>query len=138
MINGPYNKVKESFAKDISFTAWPISEKRLTEPKSQSEIPYQVAFEASNDPQKEQLAQALHSFAESQDQGAVGGSTWDMSRWPVNIRLFEQRLGLMPSTRGGFIWPGHSQLKIKVGGGGPASVMEQQGSPSPGTLRQRD
>lgn len=138
MINGPYNRVKDSFARDISFTAWPIPEKRLTEPRSQSEIPYQVAFEASNDPQKEQLAEALHSFAESQDQGAVGGSTWDMSRWPANLRLFEQRPGPMPSTRGGFVWPGHSQLKIKIGRGGLAPVTEQQGGPRPGTPRHRD
>ena len=56
--------------------------------------------------------EALQSFSEMQDQGAVGGSTWDMSRWPANLRLIDERSGAMSWTRGGFVWPGHSQLKV--------------------------
>ena len=109
---GHRNRLHGTFAKDVSFTVWPISTKALTDPKSRLQVPYQVAFESGNSPHKERLAEALHNFAEAQDQGAVGGSTWDMSRWPANLKLLDERPGPTPSTRGGFVWPGHWQLKI--------------------------
>ena len=112
MKTGHYDRLHEILAKEVSFTAWPISAQALTDSKSQLEVPYQVAFESGNNPRKERLAEALHSFAEAQDQGAVGGSTWDMSRWPANLKLLDERPGPLPSTRGGFVWPGHWQLKI--------------------------
>ena len=115
LIKGRHNKVDIILTKDVSFTAWPIPGKALAEAKSQPEVPYQVAFESSNNPRKERLAEALHNFAEAQDQGAVGGSTWDMSRWPANLRLLDERPGPLPSTRGGFLWPGHLELKIGKG-----------------------
>ncbi len=115
MMKESHNKVHRMFTKDVSFTAWPISIKALAEAKTQPEVPYQVAFESSNNPRKERLAEALHNFAEAQDQGAVGGSTWDMSRWPANLRLLDERPGPLPSTRGGFLWPGHLELKIGKG-----------------------
>ena len=115
MMKGRHNKVHKIVTKDVSFTAWPISVKALTEAKGQPEVPYQVAFESSSNPRKERLAEALHNFAEAQDQGAVGGSTWNMSRWPANLRLLDERPGPLPSTRGGFLWPGHLELKIGKG-----------------------
>ena len=115
MMKGRHNKAHRILTKDVSFTAWPISVKALTEAKSQPKVPYQVAFESSNNPRKERLAEALHNFAEAQDQGAVGGSTWDMSRWPANLRLLDERPGPLPLTRGGFFWPGHLGLKIGKG-----------------------
>lgn len=113
---GPSHGIENQGREDIFFTAWPISERALARARSQSEVPYQVAFESSNDPKKERLAEVLHGFAEAQGQDAVGGSTWDMPRWPANLRLAGERPGPMPSTRGGFVWPGHSQLKIGKGG----------------------
>ncbi|BDA51887.1 Uncharacterized membrane protein ycf78 (chloroplast) [Coccomyxa sp. Obi] len=133
-----YGRFSNMFASGVSFTAWPIPEQLLTKPKSQSDVPYHVAFATSGGPQKQGLAEALQSFSEIQDQGAVGGSTWDMSRWPANLRLIDERSGAMSWTRGGFVWPGHSQLKVfgersgnkasQVRGGEPP-----QGVPSDGT-----
>lgn len=108
-----YGRFHKMFATGVSFTAWPISEQLLTRPKGQSDVPYSVAFDSSSDPKKQGLAEALQSFSEMQDQGAVGGSTWDMSRWPANLRLIDERSGAMPSTRGGFVWPGHSTLRVR-------------------------
>lgn len=107
-----YGRFNKMFAAGVSFTAWPIPEQLLTRATEQSEVPYSAAFDSSNDPKKQGLAEALQSFSEMQDQGAVGGSTWDMSRWPANLRLIDERSGAMPSTRGGFVWPGHSPLRI--------------------------
>lgn len=107
-----YGRFSNMFASGVSFTAWPIPKQILAKPKSQSDVPYHVAFATSGGPQKQGLAEALQSFSEMQDQGAVGGSTWDMSRWPANLRLIDERSGAMSWTRGGFVWPGHSQLNI--------------------------
>ena len=107
-----YGRFSNMFGSGVSFTAWPIPEQLLAKPKSQSDVPYHVAFATSGGPQKQGLAEALQSFSEMQDQGAVGGSTWDMSRWPANLRLIDERSGAMSWTRGGFVWPGHSQLKV--------------------------
>jgi hypothetical protein len=107
-----YGRFNNMFATGVSFTAWPIPEQLLAKPKGQSDVPYAVAFDSSSDPKKQGLAEALQSFSEMQDQGAVGGSTWDMSRWPANLRLIDERSGAMASTRGGFVWPGHSPLRV--------------------------
>ena len=109
---GHHSRLHGTFAKDVSFTDWPISMKTLADSKSQLQVPYQLAFESGKSPRKERLAEALHNFADAQDQGAVGGSTWDMSRWPANLKLLDERPGPVSSTRGGFVWPGHWQLKI--------------------------
>ena len=107
-----YGQFNNMLATGVSFTAWPIPEQLLERPKDQSDVPYSIAFDSSSDPKKQGLAEALQSFSEMQDQGAVGGSTWDMSRWPANLRLIDERSGAMPSTRGGFVWPGHSPLRV--------------------------
>lgn len=107
-----YGRFNKMLATGVSFTAWPIPEQLLAKPKEQSNVPYVVAFDSSNDPKKQGLAEALQSFSDMQDQGAVGGSTWDMSRWPANLRLMDGRSGAMSATRGGFVWPGHSPLRV--------------------------
>lgn len=106
-----YGRFNNIFATGVSFTAWPIPEQLLSKPKEHSDVPYSVAFDSNSDSKKQGLAEALQSFSEMQDQGAVGGSTWDMSRWPANLRLIDERSGAMSSTRGGFVWPGHAPLR---------------------------
>lgn len=106
-----YGRFNNMFATGIAFTAWPIPEQLLAKPQAQSDVVYSVAFDSSSDPRKQGLAEALQNFSEMQDQGAVGGSTWDMSRWPANLRLIDERAGTMASTRGGFVWPGHASLR---------------------------
>lgn len=106
-----YGRFNKMFATGVSFTAWPIPDPLLAKPKGESHVPYSVAFDSGSDPKRQGLAEALQSFAEMQDQGAVGGNTWDMSRWPANLRLVDERSDVMSSTRGGFIWPGHAPLR---------------------------
>lgn len=109
--NKAYGRFQRIFAKGAAFTAWPIPQDLLAKPRSLSRVPYNVAFDSSSDPQKQTVAEKLQFFSAMEDQGAVGGSTWDMSRWPANLRLIEDRAGVVPWTRGGFVWPGHAELK---------------------------
>jgi hypothetical protein len=109
--NKAYGRFQRIFAKGAAFTAWPIPQDLLAKPRSLSRVPYNVAFDSSRDPQKRTVAEKLQFFSAMEDQGAVGGSTWDMSRWPANLRLIENRSGVVPWTRGGFVWPGHAELK---------------------------
>lgn len=104
-----YGRFNDLLSRGVVFTAWPIQSEHLVVPKSQSGIPYQVAFEAAQDPQKTALAAGLEIFGEN-TQGAEGA--WEMSSWPPNIGLRDDLAAVVPSTRGGFVWPGHAQLRL--------------------------
>jgi len=117
ILTGKYGRFDHVFSQQISFTAWPLPEEILVTPKNKLKIPYNLAFDSSKNPNKQRLAESLDVFAEMQDQGGVGGNTWDMARWPSNLRMIESRPETMPFTRGGFVWPGHSQLKFKFNRG---------------------
>lgn len=104
-----YGRFNELLSKGIVFTAWPLPTDQLAVPKSQSSIPYQVAFESAQDPQKTALANSLELFGENTE-GAEGA--WEMSSWPSNLGRIDDIAAVVPSTRGGFVWPGHAQLRL--------------------------
>ena len=93
----------------FAFTAWPLSTEQLMEPKSQSTIPYQVAFELAQDPQNTSLAYGLELFAEKM--GDEDGE-WEFDTWPPNLGRIGNIANVVPPTRGGFLWPGHAQLRL--------------------------
>ena len=49
-----------------------------------------------------------------QDQGSVGGNNWEMSYWPTNLRLLDEKPEPLAYKRGGFVWPGHSSLRFHL------------------------
>jgi hypothetical protein len=104
-----YGRLTPLLSRNILFTAWPIKRDTLVAPKSQSTVPYQAAFKSGQDPQEKPLAESLDIFGEHAD-GLEGA--WDMSAWPPNLRLKDDLPKLFPSTRGGFLWPGHQQLRL--------------------------
>jgi hypothetical protein len=104
-----YGRFNALLSRDIVFTAWPIQRDTLLVPKSQSSIPYQVAFESDQDPKQKDLGDSLKIFGENAD---AFEEAWEMSSWPPNLRLKDQVAGIIPTRRGGFVWPGHAQLRL--------------------------
>ena len=78
------------------------------------EVPYQFGFTSAADPKNRTMNEALDSFAKMQDQGSVGGNSWEMSCWPPNLRLLDDKPEPMAYRHGGFVWPGHSALRFHL------------------------
>ena len=95
----------------VHFTSWPLSD---VYKNSGLVVPHQVGFNSAADPRNKRLTEALDSFAKMQDQGSVGGNNWEMSYWPTNLRLLDEKPEPLAYKRGGFVWPGHSSLRFHL------------------------
>jgi hypothetical protein len=93
--------------KKIDFTTWPLSETILEKPKDNSTIPYNVLYEQIRDPQNKLIAESLNELPDP---------AWKFETVPANFKKMDpDKLNdVLPPTRGGFIWPGHSYLKINL------------------------
>ena len=93
--------------KKIDFTTWPLSETVLAKPKNESTIPYNVLYEQIRDPQNKLIAESLNELPDP---------AWKFETVPANFKKVDpDKLNdVLPPSRGGFIWPGHSSLKINL------------------------
>ena len=78
------------------------------------QVPHQFGFTSAADPKNQKMNEAFDSFAKMQDQGSVGGNSWEMSCWPPNLRLLDDKPEPMAYRHGGFVWPGHSALRFQL------------------------
>ncbi len=78
------------------------------------EVPHQFGFTSAADAKNQKMNEAFDSFAKMQDQGSVGGNSWEMSCWPPNLRLLDDKPEPMAYRHGGFVWPGHSALRFHL------------------------
>lgn len=92
--------------KKIDFTMWPLTQKFLEEPKSKSKIPYNVLYEKVSDLQN----------VDALDQAIDVDWEFEFETVPPNLaKIDPNKLNeVVPPTRGGFIWPGHSYLKLNL------------------------
>lgn len=91
--------------KKVDFTMWPLPVTMLDKPKSALSMPYTLLYEQLNDPKNKVIAEALSNL----EDGA-----FQLETVPSNFKKndLDQLNDVVPPTRGGFIWPGHSYLKI--------------------------
>ena len=134
----------DQVTKEVHFTSWPLhqlidapsalldGEKSVkllsgkdgedsvfleTDPEERDrlqEVPHQFGFTSAADPKNRKMSEAFDSFAKMQDQGSVGGNSWEMSCWPPNLRLLDDKPEPMAYRHGGFVWPGHSALRFHL------------------------
>nr|YP_009105240.1 hypothetical chloroplast RF1 [Pseudochlorella signiensis]AIT93866.1 hypothetical chloroplast RF1 [Pseudochlorella signiensis] len=91
--------------KKVDFTTWPLTKTNLEKPKEDLKIPYNVLYEQISDPQNKLLAESLKDLE---------GSPWTFETVPPNLKKIDPDKinDVLPPTRGGFVWSGHSSLKI--------------------------
>ena len=91
--------------KKVDFTMWPLPITMLDKSKSALSMPYTLLYEQLNDPQNKLIAEPLQDLEDP---------TWQFKTVPPNFKKIDpdQFNNVVPPTRGGFIWPGHSYLKI--------------------------
>ena len=120
----------DQVTKGVHFTSWPLSplldgeksvvkgsvllENGLLQGDRLQEVPHQLGFTSAGDPKNHKMNEAFDSFAKMQDQGSVGGNSWEMSCWPPNLRLLDDKPEPMAYRHGGFVWPGHSVLRFHL------------------------
>ncbi len=106
------SQLKKIFNKtnQIDFTMWPLPENVLQQSKNSLTIPYTLLYEQLNDPKNTHLATLLSSL-EYEDWQEERSNTI-----PSNLKKLDpdQLTDVVPPNRGGFIWPGHSYLKINL------------------------
>lgn len=90
----------------IDFTIWPLPQNTLEQPKSKSKIPYSVLYENISDLQN----------VDALNQAKDVDWEFEFETVPPNLKKFDTNKfnEVVPPTRGGFIWPGHSYLKIDL------------------------
>lgn len=127
----------DQVTKGVHFTSWPLhhaptplldvrgedvegsvfletDSDKLVQGDRLQEIPHQLGFTSAGDPKNQKMNEVFDNFAKMQDQGSVGGNSWDMSCWPPNLRLLDDKPEPMAYRHGGFVWPGHSALRFHL------------------------
>lgn len=91
--------------KKVDFTMWPLPITMLEKSKSALSMPYTLLYEQLNDPQNKLIAESLPDLEDPASK---------FKTVPPNFKKIDpdQLNDVVPPTRGGFIWPGHSYLKI--------------------------
>ena len=102
--------------KKVDFTMWPLPKTILEKGKGSSTIPYTVLFEQLSDPENQMIADFLQG-------SEMTDADWELGTVPPNLMKIDTDLrkididklqDVVPPNRGGFIWPGHSYLKINL------------------------
>lgn len=91
--------------KTVDFTMWPLPTTILEKPKSDLPMSYTLLYEQLNDPQNKLIAESLQDLEDP---------AWKFKTVPPNFKKIDpdQLNDVVPPSRGGFVWPGHSYLKI--------------------------
>ena len=93
----------------IDFTMWPLTKNLLEKQKSSSTIPYTVLYEQLDATKANAIKRILGLRGEDSELGSMP---------PVLNKILEVApanfTGVVAPTRGGFIWPGHSYLKMSL------------------------
>ena len=106
----------------LPFTAWPIDQEGLSQPKSTSKVPYETSFDCANDPIKKTLLARLKLFTAYMSYSPEL-RTWPITSWPENLRVYRSKKTnqnwnifrkVFPPTRGGFVWPGNQKLGFDI------------------------
>ena len=99
--------------KKIDFTTWPLPRTILDKTRSVLTIPYAVLFEQLSDPENQGVVNSLRDQGVSQNKEDV---VWELETVPQNAtKIDPDKLdAVVPPNRGGFIWPGHSYLKMNL------------------------
>ena len=108
--------------KKIEFTTWPLSKSTLEkQPKSLSNIPYNVLFESIKDPKNKSIADYLKDFFENEGIDPLDTFPSNLTRSNIenpeklpNKDEQEPLKEVIPPNKGGFIWPGNSPLKFDL------------------------
>lgn len=102
--------------KKVDFTMWPLPKTILEKGKGGSTIPYTVLFEQLSDPENQIIADFLQ-------EGDIKDAGWELETVPPNLMKIDtdyrtididKLQDVVPPNRGGFIWPGHSYLKMNL------------------------
>ena len=112
------NLVQKS--KTIEFTTWPIPKNILEKLKSKSIISYNLLFNSSTDLQNKSVSDQFKNFEQKEDSKDLISidDFGTIKTIPLNIaknggKMDREMEDIVPYTRGGFVWPGHSNLKFK-------------------------
>ena len=98
--------------KKIEFTTWPLSKSTLEkEPKSLSNISYNVLFESIKDPKNKSRVDDLKDFFELEEKEPTETFPPNLTRLNVNSGSIQE---VLPPNKGGFLWPGNSPLKFNL------------------------
>ncbi len=114
--------------KTINFTAWPISKDNLENIKplraaslEKKQASYNLLFESITEEQNNLKFKTL--MPEYDENSIIMEDYTNLTSVPSNILLNgqtpdeqkenQQMRDIIPYTRGGFVWPGHSDLKFK-------------------------
>ena len=98
--------------KKIEFTTWPLSKTTLEkDPKSLSNIPYNVIFESVKDPKNQNLVESLSLFFEGEEKEPIETFPSNLTRANGDSDPIQE---IIPPNKGGFIWPGNSPLKFDL------------------------
>ena len=94
--------------KKIDFTTWPLAKTILDKTRSVLPTPYTVLFEQLSDPANEGVVNLLQKIN-------IKSLDWELETVPSNTPKEPDKVdAVIPPNRGGFIWPGHSYLKISL------------------------
>ncbi len=107
--------------KKIEFTTWPLSKSTLEkQPKSLSNIPYNVLFESIKDPKNKSIADELKEFFENEGLEPIETFPSNLTRSifetenPEQLPNTDALKDVIPPNKGGFIWHGNSPLKFDL------------------------
>ena len=91
--------------KKVDFTMWPLPVTMLGKFKSTLTMPYTLLYEQLDDPQNKFIAEVLPNYKDP---------VFTFQTVPQNFKKLDpdQINDVTPPARGGFLWPGHSYLKI--------------------------
>ncbi len=101
--------------KTIEFTTWPVPKFLLKEVNQKSIISYNFLFDSLNNVQNKPIVDQFESLQKDQKNFEDYGV---LETIPANIAKNGNKgksklQDIIPYTRGGFVWPGHSPLKFK-------------------------
>ena len=106
-------KKKTESIREIYFTHWPLTEKFLNKPKSQSVIQYETLFDSKLDPLYDYTpsSNAFGFFSDPEEE--EDRKAWEYTRVPTNVTAGTDLFAINFSNRvpfprgGGFVWPGN-------------------------------
>lgn len=99
--------------KTIEFTAWPIQNKNVKNTKNKSTLSYNILFDSLLNLKNKFISEEFVNLKQREDLKDFG----TLESLPINIAKnggkMDQKLeDIIPYTRGGFVWPGHLNLKF--------------------------
>ncbi len=100
--------------KTIEFTTWPTPKNILENLKDDSLFPYNVLFESKSSLKNKAVFDQFTSLEQKDDSKDFG----TIESIPINIaknggKMDRELEDIIPYTRGGFVWPGHANLRFE-------------------------